>query len=217
MKLKLQLFIAPLLIVTSLNVRGQELKTTKDSLSYAIGVDMGNMLKRQKIDIDPAVLARAIQATLADNPVMTQEQCTDFLTEYFMPADAKENKAKGQAFLNENKKVAGVVTLPSGLQYQVLKEGTGQKPGLDDEVKVHYSGKTLDGNEFDSSYKRGEPAQFGLTGVIKGWTEVLQLMPVGSKWKVVIPENLAYGMQAPPVIGLNQTLVFEIELLEIVK
>ncbi|MCD8540263.1 MAG: FKBP-type peptidyl-prolyl cis-trans isomerase [Leadbetterella sp.] len=217
MKLKHLLLIAPFLLAGSLNVQGQELKTTKDSLSYAIGVDMANMLKKQNIDVDPQVLAKAIQATLADNPLMSHEQCTEFLSEYFMPADAKENKARGRAFLTENKKVAGVVTLASGLQYQVLKEGAGAKPVPEDQVKVHYSGKTLDGNEFDSSIRRGEPAEFGLTRVIKGWTEILQLMPVGSKWKVFIPENLAYGLQAPPAIGPNQTLVFEIELLDIIK
>jgi len=214
------LLIAPLLLAGSLNVQGQELKTTNDSLSYAIGVDVATTFKKQNLAINAEVFARAIQATLADKPAMNPEQCNDFIRNYFMNESmrsAKENKDKGQAFLNKNKEVAGVVTLPSGLQYQVIKEGTGARPTLDDQVKVHYSGETLDGNEFDSSVKRGEPVVFGLTQVIKGWTEVLQLMPVGSKWKVFIPEDLAYGLQAPPVIGPNQTLVFEIELLDIVK
>ncbi|WP_367914203.1 FKBP-type peptidyl-prolyl cis-trans isomerase [Leadbetterella sp. DM7] len=220
MKLTPQLLIAPLLLAGSLNVQGQELKTTNDSLSYAIGVDVATTFKKQNLAINAEVFARAIQATLADKPAMNPEQCNDFIRNYFMNESmrsAKENKDKGQAFLNKNKEVAGVVTLPSGLQYQVIKEGTGARPTLDDQVKVHYSGETLDGNEFDSSVKRGEPVVFGLTQVIKGWTEVLQLMPVGSKWKVFIPEDLAYGLQAPPVIGPNQTLVFEIELLNIVK
>jgi len=220
MKLTPQLLIAPLLLAGSLNVQGQELKTTNDSLSYAIGVDVATTFKKQNLAINAEVFARAIQATLADKPAMNPEQCNDFIRNYFMNESmrsAKENKDKGQAFLNKNKEVAGVVTLPSGLQYQVIKEGTGARPTLDDQVKVHYSGETLDGNEFDSSVKRGEPVVFGLTQVIKGWTEVLQLMPVGSKWKVFIPEDLAYGLQAPPVIGPNQTLVFEIELLDIVK
>lgn len=214
------MLIAPLLLAGSLNVQGQELKTTNDSLSYAIGVDVATTFKKQNLAINAEVFARAIQATLADKPAMNPEQCNDFIRNYFMNESmrsAKENKDKGQAFLNKNKEVAGVVTLPSGLQYQVIKEGTGARPTLDDQVKVHYSGETLDGNEFDSSVKRGEPVVFGLTQVIKGWTEVLQLMPVGSKWKVFIPEDLAYGLQAPPVIGPNQTLVFEIELLDIVK
>lgn len=220
MKLKLQLIAVPLLIAGSLNVQGQELKTTNDSLSYAIGVDVASTFKRQNIAINAEVFSKAIYATLADKATMTPEQCGEFIRNYFMNESMKaatENKEKGQAFLSKNKEVAGVVTLPSGLQYQVLQEGTGARPTLEDQVKVHYSGRTLDGNEFDSSYKRGEPAEFGLAQVIKGWTEVLQLMPVGSKWKVFIPENLAYGPQGPPAIGPNQTLVFEIELLDIVK
>lgn len=220
MKLKLQLLIAPVILACSLNAQGQELKTTRDSLSYAIGVDVANTFKKQNIAINADVFTKAVHAALADQAVMTPEQCGEFIQNYFMNESmrtARENKEQGQAFLSKNKEVAGVVTLPSGLQYQVLKEGTGAKPVLEDQVKVHYSGKTLDGNEFDSSIRRGEPAEFGLTQVIKGWTEVLQLMPVGSKWKVFIPENLAYGLQAPPVIGPNQTLVFEIELLDIVK
>lgn len=220
MKLKLQLLIAPLLLAGSLNVQGQELKTTTDSLSYAIGVDVANTFKRQNIAINAEVFTKAVHAALADKAAMTPEQCGDFIRNYFMNESmrtAKENKEQGQAFLSKNKEAAGVVTLPSGLQYQVLTEGTGAKPALEDQVKVHYSGKTLNGNEFDSSYKRGEPVVFGLTQVIKGWTEALQLMPVGSKWKVFIPEELAYGPQGPPAIGPNQTLVFEIELLDIVK
>lgn len=220
MKLKLQLLIAPVLLAGSLNVQGQELKTTQDSLSYAIGVDVANTFKKQNIAINADVFTKAVHAALADKASMTAEQCGDFIRNYFMNEGmrtARENKERGDAFLSKNKEAAGVVTLPSGLQYQVLKEGAGAKPALEDQVKVHYSGQTLDGNEFDSSIKRGEPAVFGLTQVIKGWTEVLQLMPVGSKWKVFIPEDLAYGPQAPPVIGPNQTLVFEIELLDIVK
>lgn len=220
MKLKLQLLIAPLLLAGSLNVQGQELKTTTDSLSYAIGVDVANTFKKQNIAINAEVFTKAVHAALADKATMTAEQCGDFIRNYFMNESmrtARENKERGQAFLNKNKEAAGVVTLASGLQYQVLKEGTGAKPTLQDQVKVHYSGQTLDGNEFDSSVKRGEPVVFGLTQVIKGWTEVLQLMPAGSKWKVFIPEDLAYGPQAPPAIGPNQTLVFEIELLDIVK
>lgn len=220
MKLKLQSLIAPVLLAGSLNVQGQELKTNIDSLSYAIGVDVASTFKKQNIAINADVFTKAVYAALADKAVMTTEQCGEFIRSYFMNEGmrtAKENKERGQAFLIKNKEVAGVVTLPSGLQYQVLKEGTGSKPVLEDQVRVHYSGKTLEGNEFDSSVKRGEPAEFGLTQVIRGWTEVLQLMPVGSKWKVFIPEDLAYGLQAPPAIGPNQTLVFEIELLDIIK
>lgn len=201
-------------------LHAQELKTQKDSLSYALGVSIGTKLKTDKIDVNTETFGKAVKAVIEDKSVMTIEESQSFINNYFMNLSMKqanENKAKGQAFLEKNKTQAGVVTLPSGLQYTVLKEGTGEKPTINDKVTVHYAGTTLDGNEFDSSIKRGEPATFGLTQVIKGWTEILQLMPVGSKWKVFIPENLAYGPQGPPAIGPNQTLLFDIELLEVVK
>jgi FKBP-type peptidyl-prolyl cis-trans isomerase FklB len=212
------LIISALAFHTVLNA--QELKTEKDSLSYALGVSIGTKLKTDKIDINSETFGKAVKAVIEDKSLMTTEESQNFINHYFMNLSMKqanENKAKGQAFLDKNKTQTGVVTLPSGLQYNVIKEGAGEKPTVNDRVKVHYAGTTIDGNEFDSSIKRGEPTTFGLTQVIKGWTEILQLMPVGSKWKVVIPENLAYGQQGPPAIGPNQTLVFEIELLEIVK
>jgi len=135
-----------------------------------------------------------------------------------MQTDNSSAKAKGEEFLSSNKKKAGVVTLPDGLQYKVLTTGKGKKPELTDIVVVNYSGKLIDGTEFDSSYKRGEPATFPVGAVIPGWVEALQLMPVGSKWEVYIPSNLAYGEQgAPPAIGPNETLVFTIELLDAKK
>jgi FKBP-type peptidyl-prolyl cis-trans isomerase FklB len=215
---KIILIISALAFHTVLNA--QELKTEKDSLSYALGVSIGTKLKTDKIDINSETFGKAVKAVIEDKSLMTTEESQNFINHYFMNLSMKqanENKAKGQAFLDKNKTQTGVVTLPSGLQYNVIKEGAGEKPTVNDRVKVHYAGTTIDGNEFDSSIKRGEPTTFGLTQVIKGWTEILQLMPVGSKWKVVIPENLAYGQQGPPAIGPNQTLVFEIELLEIVK
>ena len=215
---KIILIISALAFHTVLHA--QELKTEKDSLSYALGVSIGTKLKTDKIDINSETFGKAVKAVIEDKSLMTTEESQSFINHYFMNLSMKqanENKAKGQAFLDKNKTQAGVVTLPSGLQYSVIKEGTGEKATVNDRVKVHYSGTTIDGNEFDSSIKRGEPATFGVTQVIKGWTDVLQLMPVGSKWKVFIPENLAYGQQGPPAIGPNQTLVFEIELLEIVK
>ena len=215
---KIILIISALAFHTVLNA--QELKTQKDSLSYALGVSIGTKLKSDKIDVNTETFGSAVKGVIEDKSLMTIEESQNFINHYFMNLSMKqanENKAKGQAFLEKNKTQAGVVVLPSGLQYSVIKTGAGEKPTVNDKVKVHYAGTTLDGNEFDSSIKRGEPATFGLTQVIKGWTEILQLMPVGSKWKVVIPENLAYGPQGPPAIGPNQTLVFEIELLEIVK
>jgi len=129
---------------------------------------------------------------------------------------ADKNQKEGEVFLAENKKKKGVITLPSGLQYQVIKEGTGKIPKATDTVTTHYRGTLIDGTEFDSSYKRGEPASFPVNGVIKGWTEALQLMKVGSKWQLFIPSNLAYGPQgAGQAIGPNATLIFEIELLSI--
>lgn len=218
MKRKLLLVLAPLLLAGGL--KAQELKTTVDSLSYAIGVDVANTFKQQNIAINAEVFSKAVHAALADRAVMTAEQCSDFIRNYFTNQSmrtAKENKERGDAFLLKNKEEEGTVTLPSGLQYRILQEGSGEKPTLENRVRVHYAGQTLDGNEFDSSIRRGEPAEFGLTQVIRGWTEVLQLMPVGSKWKVFIPQNLAYGEQAPPSIGPNQVLIFDIELLEIIR
>lgn len=215
---KIILIISALAFHTVLNA--QELKTEKDSLSYALGVSIGTKLKMDKIDVNAETFGKAVKGVLEEKSLMTTEESQTFINNYFMNLSMKvanENKAKGKAFLDKNKTVAGVVSLPSGVQYTIIKEGVGEKPTLEDRVKVHYAGTTIDGAEFDSSIKRGEPATFGLTQVIKGWTEILQLMPTGSKWKVVIPEDSAYGQQGPPAIGPNQTLVFEIELLEIVK
>ncbi|MFL0810841.1 MAG: FKBP-type peptidyl-prolyl cis-trans isomerase [Agarilytica sp.] len=130
---------------------------------------------------------------------------------------AEENKTKGATFLEESKAKEGVVTLPSGLQYKILTEGTGAKPAKTDRVKVHYKGTLIDGTQFDSSYDRGQPAQFGVTQVIKGWTEALQLMKEGAKWQLIIPADLAYGEASRPKIPGNSVLLFDVELLEIVK
>ena len=199
---------------------GQELKTQKDSLSYSLGLIIGTQIISDNLDIDSKVFAQAIDALKAEKPLFNLQDAQAFVGQYFQKkseAVASENLNKGKVYQEQNKNSAGVVTLPSGLQYLIMKNGEGNKPNLEDRVKVHYTGKLIDGTVFDSSVQRGEPATFGLTQVIKGWTEILQLMPVGSKWKVTIPADLAYGLQAPPAIGPNQTLVFEIELLDIVK
>lgn len=199
------------------------LKTPKDKASYAIGMSMAKGMKAQNVDIDPAILARGLKDGLAGKPQMTDEEAQAALTQ--LQTDVKKqqdekakvsadtNKKEGEAFLAANKAQAGVVTLPSGLQYKILKAGTGARPTTADTVVCQYKGTLLNGKEFDSSYKRGQPATFPVGQVIKGWTEALQLMPVGSKWQLWIPSDLAYGPRAAgPDIGPNSTLVFEVEL-----
>jgi FKBP-type peptidyl-prolyl cis-trans isomerase len=203
------------------------LKTQKDKLSYAIGMNIGASMKKDALDLDPAVLSRAIKDGLTGaKPLMTEEEAKTVITAFRAEMMKKQqdaaqktgdaNKQAGQAFLAANKAKAGVVTLPSGLQYKIITEGTGPKPTASDTVVTNYRGMLIDGKEFDSSYKRGEPATFPVGQVIKGWTEALQLMPVGSKWQLFIPSDLAYGERSPgPEIGPNSTLIFDIELLSI--
>jgi len=205
------------------------LKTGKDKESYAIGLNIGKGLHKDAVDVDPAIVLRGLKDALAGGKtLMTDDEAKAAMValqaDLRKKQDAKmaivgdANKKEGDAFLAENKTKEGVVTLPSGLQYKILKEGTGSKPTAKDSVVCNYKGTLLDNTEFDSSYKRGQPATFPVGQVIKGWTEVLQLMPVGSKWQVFVPSDLAYGARgagpgAP--IGPNATLIFEIELLSI--
>jgi FKBP-type peptidyl-prolyl cis-trans isomerase FklB len=203
------------------------LKTPKEKASYAMGVNFGAGLRKQSIDIDPAILARGLKdAFSSGKTLLTEDQARAVLTELQNDMRKKQqelaqqlgdaNKKEGAAFLEANKTKEGVVTLPSGLQYKVLQEGTGIKPAPTDTVVCNYRGTLLDNTEFDSSYKRGQPASFPVTGVIKGWTEALQLMPVGSKWQLFVPAELAYGDRgAGAQIGPNAALIFEVELLSI--
>lgn len=203
------------------------LKTQKEKASYAIGLNIGKSMHRDEVEIDPAILARGLKDAMAGSkPLLTDDEAKAVLTELStglkqkqemkMAALAMANKKAGEEFLAGNKAKDGVVTLPDGLQYKILKEGTGPKPKADDEVVCNYKGTLIDNTEFDSSYKRGEPATFPVNGVIKGWTEALQLMPVGSKWQLFLPSNLAYGERSPgPEIGPDSTLVFEVELMAI--
>jgi FKBP-type peptidyl-prolyl cis-trans isomerase FklB len=203
------------------------LKTEKDKNSYAIGMSIGKGLHKDQVDIDPALIARGIRDELTGaKPALTDEEAQAALgalqatvrkkTQELRDQAGAKNKSDGEAFLATNKTAEGVVTLPSGLQYKVLTEGTGPKPTATDSVTCNYRGTLLDGTEFDSSYKRGQAATFAVGQVIKGWTEALQLMPVGSKWQLVIPPNLAYGDRgAGADIGPNATLIFEVELLSI--
>ncbi|MGA2623533.1 MAG: FKBP-type peptidyl-prolyl cis-trans isomerase [Bacteroidota bacterium] len=197
-----------------------QLKTQKDSVSYAIGHDIAKNLKKQSFDIDPDLLAKGLKDILNDvKPALDDSQSQAAIMSYqkhMMDVQAEKNKTAGDAFLAENKKKDGVITLPSGLQYKVEKMGTGKKPKAEETVAVHYIGKLVDGTEFDNSYKRGQPASFQVNGVVRGWTEALQLMPVGSKWTLFIPPDLAYGERgAGQVIPPNATLIFEVELLSV--
>jgi FKBP-type peptidyl-prolyl cis-trans isomerase FklB len=203
------------------------LTTRKDKVSYAIGMSIGQNMKKDSVDVDPAILARGLKdAMTSAKPLMTDDEAKVVMTEFRnemtskKAAEAKQigdtNKQAGQQFLAANKAKEGVITLPSGLQYKILKEGTGPKPAATDTVVTNYRGSLINGTEFDSSYKRGEPATFPVGQVIKGWTEALQLMPVGSKWQLFVPAELAYGERSPgPEIGPNSTLIFDIELLSI--
>lgn len=206
-----------------------ELKDSQDKVSYSIGLDIGMTLKRQNIDIKPDVLIAGLKdAVSGAKPQMTEAQIKETMSAFqkemmakqtaVMKEAAEKNKAEGDKFLAENKAKAGVKTTADGLQYKVLKEGSGAMPKASDTVVVNYRGTLIDGTEFDSSYKRNEPATFPVSGVIKGWTEGLQLMKVGSKYQFVIPSSLAYGEQgASQEIGPNKTLVFEVELMDIKK
>ncbi len=200
--------------------------TEKDKQSYAIGLSVGKGLHRDEIDVEPTFVLQGLKDALADGKVqLTDDQIktvmTALQTQVRQKQEAKRlaltdsNKKDSAAFLAANATKPGVVTLPSGLQYKILVAGTGPKPTASDSVVCNYRGTLLDKTEFDSSYKRGQPATFGVSGVIKGWTEALQLMPVGSKWQLFIPASLAYGERGQGPIGPDATLVFEVELLSI--
>lgn len=202
------------------------LKTPKEKLSYVIGTQIGNDLKSQSIDVDPVLVSRGLQDLLLGKGLLVSDQeAKDIIAAFSKERAGKmveerkklgdKNKQEGVAFLAENKKKEGVKTLPSGLQYKVIKEGTGKTPKATDTVVTQYKGTLIDGKEFDSSYKRGEPATFPVNGVIRGWTEALQLMKEGSTWQLVVPPELAYGDQGAGPIGPNATLIFEVELVSV--
>ncbi len=196
--------------------------------SYAVGTNVAESLVQTKLDLDLPKLLEAITDVMGDNEVkLSPEEINTYLESFgkkiqekqavAMNEAAGDNEEKGVKFLEENSGKEGVVVTESGLQYEILEEGEGEKPTTDSTVRVHYAGTTIDGAEFDSSYKRGEPAQFPVGGVIKGWTEALQLMSVGSKYRLTIPADIAYGAQgAGQAIGPNATLCFDVELLAIV-
>lgn len=203
------------------------LKGEKDKLGYSIGMDVGSVIKRQGVEVNPDAVAKGFKdAYTGGKTLLTEEemrQTIQALQTKLMERQAEEmkrlgdkNKGEGEKFLAENAKKEGVKTLPSGLQYKELKAGTGKTPKTTDSVTTHYSGTLIDGTEFDSSYKRGEPVTFPVSGVIAGWTEALQLMKEGAKWQLFIPSSLAYGERgAGRDIGPNATLIFEVELIKV--
>src|SRR5208283_2127678 len=209
------------------------LTTRKDKFSYALGMNIGSglgaNLKRQSVEVDWNLVSQGLKDSAAGSKTrLTADEAKAVLTEVQneiqkqqqekMAKAAVTNKTEGDAFLAANKGKEGVVTLPSGLQYKILTAGTGLKPAATDSVVCNYRGTLVNGTEFDSSYKRGQPATFGVGQVIKGWTEALQLMPVGSKWQLFIPSSLAYGERGEPRGGIepNETLIFDVELISIV-
>jgi FKBP-type peptidyl-prolyl cis-trans isomerase FklB len=203
------------------------LKDQKDKVSYSLGLNIGNNLKKQAINVNPDLLVRGIKDAYSNTkPLLTEAEVEEVLTAFKKDMAAKQqqeiasmsekNKKEGAAFLAANKTKEGVKTTASGLQYKVLKQGTGPKPKATDTVKTTYKGSLIDGSVFDSSDQHGGSATFPVNGVIKGWTEALQLMEVGSKWQIFVPAELAYGERgAGDVIGPNATLIFEVELLSI--
>src|SRR5213082_3195162 len=196
-------------------------KDQKDKVSYSLGLNIGFNLGRQNVPINPDALVAGIKDAIAGKPQLTPDQIKETMTAFEKDMEQKQkvaadkNASEGTKILEENKKKEGVKTTASGLQYKVVKEGNGAQPKATDTVTVNYRGTLVNGTEFDSSYKRGQPATFPVNGVIKGWTEALQLMKVGSKYQLFIPSNLAYGERAvSPDLSANSTLIFEVELLD---
>src|ERR1017187_7776256 len=217
---------AAMVLLTSFAAVAQnapELKTDKDKFSCALGMNFGEGFRKQGLAVDPAVFANAFTESFnGGKTAMTDQEMQALLTA--ASAELRKKQAaqqaekgqaaqkEGEAFLAANKAKEGVVTLPSGLQYKILKAGTGEKPTLEDSVVCNYKGTLINGTEFDASEKHGGPATFPVKGVIAGWTEALQLMPAGSKWQLFVPSNLAYGPNGPGDIGPNATLILEVEL-----
>ncbi|MGZ9197206.1 MAG: FKBP-type peptidyl-prolyl cis-trans isomerase [Candidatus Deferrimicrobiaceae bacterium] len=212
---------------TAFSADAPGLKSDKEKLSYSIGMDIGGNLKRQSVEVDPDLVAKGLKDSyVGGTTILTEDEARKSITDFqktlmakqaeTMKKLAEKNKADGEAFLAGNGKKEGVKTLPSGLQYKEIAPGKGKSPKPTDTVTTHYKGTLIDGTEFDSSYKRGQPATFQVSGVIPGWTEALQLMKEGAKWQLFVPSNLAYGERgAGREIGPNATLIFEVELISV--
>jgi len=234
---KIVLIVVYSIFVLSVNSFSEELKkkqikslkTDKEKVSYSLGAEIGKSFKALKDEIDLNILWQGFSDSINERKLLLSQEEShavkrDFLTRIKqeraskMSNAAEENRKKGMTFLLENKTKAGVITTQSGLQYKIIRKGDGAKPGPTDQVKVHYRGTLINGDEFDSSYKRGDPATFRLNAVIKGWQEGLQLMSPGSKYQFYIPSELAYGERgAGNMIGPNASLIFDVELLDIIK
>lgn len=223
MKKTLTICLMAAFIGISTNIKAQETMTQEEKISYALGANIGESFKQQGIEVQQDIFFQGFKDGVANKNMFTQSEMEQLFNDFQMMMQKKQNsmvneeKAKGAAFLAENKTKEGVIETASGLQYKVVKMGTGAKPTATDKVKVHYHGTLLDGTVFDSSVQRGEPITFGLNQVIAGWTEGVQLMPVGSKFIFYIPSNLAYGDRAAGSIKPGSTLIFEVELLDIEK
>ena len=215
--------LAMVALMSGSALAASKLKSDSDKLSYTLGVQVAEQYKSNGIEINTKVFAEAVEEVLGGKkPRLSREEMIQAIQMLQkeqvnrMKKVADENLKKGQKYLDKNKSEKGVIALDSGVQYKIEKKGSGKRPGIDNSVVAHYRGTLIDGTEFDSSYSRGQPATFPVSGVIKGWQEVLQLMKVGAKWKVYIPAALAYGERgAGPNIGPNEALVFDIELIDI--
>ncbi len=195
-----------------------DLKTQEDTLTYALGVSFADNFKSESIKLNPEVFAKAMTDMNEGKPTMTVEDANKYVQNYFRKKEEDKNKAvieEGKKFLAENAKKEGVQTTSSGLQYKIIKAGTGEKPTAESKVTVHYEGTLIDGTVFDSSYKRNSPATFGVGQVIAGWTEALQLMKKGAIWELYIPQELAYGPRRAGKISPYSTLIFKVELIDV--
>ncbi len=218
MKLQLTIIACAVLLTSHAMAEDKpELKSLKDKLGYSIGLELGKNMKKNAVEVDLNTVMQGIKDGYGGgNALLTEEQVKETYAE-FQKERAEKNKKEGEAFLAANKKKDGVITMASGLQYKIIKKGSGKTPKATDSVTVNYVGTLIDGTEFDSSYKRGQPVTFNVNGVIPGWTEALQLMKEGSKWQLFLPANLAYGERGAPGIAPNSVLIFEVELISVNK
>jgi len=217
-----------LFMLASGSALAQDVDSEKGKLSYAVGWDIGADIKRRSTEFDVESLIAAIRDVVADKePQVTTEEMRTLLTalqekvraeqvEQFRVLSEK-NQAESEAFLLANKAKTGIVVLPSGVQYRIIEEGDGARPGLESKVTVHYRGSKLDGREFDSSFARGTPEEFTVNAVLKGWQEVLPLMKAGSTWQIFVPPEMAFGARGNPPVGPNEALMFDLKLVEIIK